>query len=65
MPNSLNVAREIKPTKIIYDLIDDLIDGASGEMQCCQSFTNAFKAILSFENLLSLPHLLARKTNSK
>jgi hypothetical protein len=34
-------------------------------MQCCQSFTNASKAFLLFENLLSLPHLLARKIKNK
>jgi len=65
MPNSLNVTQETKPTKIIYELIDDLVDGPLGEMQCCQSFTNASKAFLFLENLLSLPHLLARKTKSK
>jgi hypothetical protein len=46
-------------------LIDDLIDGPLGEVQCCKNFTNAYKAILFLENLLSLPHLLARKTKSK
>ncbi len=29
MPNSFNVTQEIKPTEIIYDLIDDLVDEPS------------------------------------
>jgi len=65
MPNSLNVTQETKPTEIIYDLIDDLIDGPLGEVQCCKNFTNAYKAILFLENFLSFPHLLARKTKNK
>jgi hypothetical protein len=43
MVDSLNVTQETNPTKIIYHLIDDFINGPSGEVQCCQSFTNASK----------------------
>jgi hypothetical protein len=65
MPNNHNVTKETKPTETIYDLIDDLVDGPSCEMQCWQSFANASKATLSFENFLSLPHLPTRKKKKK
>jgi hypothetical protein len=52
-------------SEIIYDLIDDLVSRPSGEVQCCQSFANASKTTLSLANLLSLPHLLVRKTKNK
>lgn len=65
MPNSLIVTQKTRPTKVIYDLTNDLLDGPSSEVQCYQSFVHASKVILFFANLLILPHLLARKTIGK
>jgi hypothetical protein len=65
MPNSLIITQKTWPTKSIYDLTNDLVDGPSSKMQCYQSFVNAFKATLSFAKFLFLSHLLARKTICK
>jgi hypothetical protein len=42
MPNSPPVTQETKLIEIIYDLIDDLIDGPLGEVQCCQCIQSHF-----------------------
>jgi hypothetical protein len=65
MPNSLIVTQRKGPTKAIYDLKNDLVDGLSSKVQCYQSFVNASKVTLSFANLLFLSHLLARKIVGK
>jgi hypothetical protein len=66
MPNSPTTTQETTQMETMCDLIDDLIDGPSCEMQSYQNFANASNPTLSLQILgLSLPHQRARKRKGK
>lgn len=55
MPNNLTTTQETMQIETICDIIDDLIDGPSCEVQSYQNFANASRATLSFANLRTIP----------
>jgi hypothetical protein len=55
MLNSPTTTHETTQIETICDLIDDLIDGPSHEVQSYQNFANASRAILFFANLRIIP----------
>ncbi len=63
-PKSPTIVDANKQTKMIYDIIAD-VDGPIIKMQQVHHHVVAAQEPISFASLLSLPHLLTRKTRGK